>query len=293
MMRTYRMQGLIFSVLSLVTVLACLLLPRADRVAELLFVAVSVVLLGVPHGALDALFARRLYGTNTLGLWAAFTLCYLLAAGAVFGVWVLAPTLFLIGFLLISVAHFSGDPCAGTLFVSRVLYGGAIIVLPTLLHAAEVSGLFELLAGPHAAAQVMPVFATLAGPWLVTLLGCAVLEARRDISTGAELAAVGLLATIAPPLVAFGLFFCVMHSARHILRTAVYASDLRPGLLLAVALAPMVLVIGASAAGWALLEEVPVATRITRLLFVGLAALTVPHMLLVERVRFSGWKAAT
>jgi hypothetical protein len=37
--------------------------------------------------------------------------------------------------------------------------------------------------------------------------------------TAVELGAVGVLAIVAPPLIAFVVFFCGMHSARHILRS--------------------------------------------------------------------------
>jgi hypothetical protein len=39
------------------------------------------------------------------------------------------------------------------------------------------------------------------------------------------------------------------------------------------------------------LRALPIETRLVQLIFVSLAALTVPHMALVERVRFSGWAA--
>jgi Brp/Blh family beta-carotene 15,15'-monooxygenase len=165
-------------------------------------------------------------------------------------------------------------------------------VLPAALHAGEVAGLFTLLAGAPAAAVITPSLAALAWPWFATLMAAAAAEARRDSVTGIELATLGALATAAPPLVAFAVFFCAMHGARHILRTAAYASDLRPRVLVAVAVAPMVIVLAVAAACWLLLSRVQVDARILQILFVGLAALTVPHMLLVERVRLSGWAPA-
>jgi hypothetical protein len=44
-----------------------------------------------------------------------------------------------------------------------------------------------------------------------------------------------------------------------------------------------------SAAAWYFLRETPLEARVVQIIFVGLAALTVPHMILVERVRISGW----
>ncbi len=173
-----------------------------------------------------------------------------------------------------------------------VIYGGAIIVIPALLHPAETGSLLAGLAGNPAASTVMPVLQTMAGPWLVLLILCAAVEARRDALTGAEIAALGILAAVAPPLIAFATFFCAMHSPRHILRTADYASDVSKPLLWATGFAPMLLVLGMVAAAWLHFGSVPVDDRLLRIMFIGLAALTVPHMVLVERVRLSGWSNA-
>jgi Brp/Blh family beta-carotene 15,15'-monooxygenase len=110
--------------------------------------------------------------------------------------------------------------------------------------------------------------------------------------TGLEIAAVAILATFAPPLVAFAVFFCGMHSARHILRTRDYSGPASPKMMLAACLGPMagVALLAAAAVLW--LRNVPMEARLIQLIIVGLAALTVPHMALVERVRFSGWVPA-
>jgi Brp/Blh family beta-carotene 15,15'-monooxygenase len=115
---------------------------------------------------------------------------------------------------------------------------------------------------------------------------------RSDWLTGLEISAVAILATFAPPLVAFTVFFCGMHSARHILRTIDYSGQASPRILLAACFGPMagVALLAAAAVLW--LRNVPIEARMIQLVFVGLAALTVPHMGLVERVRFSGWVPA-
>ena len=64
---------------------------------------------------------------------------------------------------------------------------------------------------------------------------------------------------------------------------------LLPGLLLAASLAPMVGVLIIAAAAWHSLRGLPLDARIIQIVFVGLAALTLPHIVLVDRVRLSGW----
>jgi len=285
-----RMQGMVFSVLALTLAAVSLVLPRLDGRAELLVAAALITVLGVPHGALDMIFARQLYRMRTLRGWVGFAVLYGAPAAAVVALWLVAPTVFLLGFLLISAAHFSGDPADGTHGFSRLLYGGAVIVLPTLLHAGEVGRLFGLLAGSEAAARLTPWIGGLAWPWLAGLLASALVEARRSRQTALELLAVAAVAVAAPPLVAFTVFFCGMHSARHILRTVAYANPSAPWLLLTSSLLPMAIVLAAAGVGWFCLRDAPMDARLVQLVFVGLAALTVPHMALIERVRLSGWQ---
>jgi Brp/Blh family beta-carotene 15,15'-monooxygenase len=195
----------------------------------------------------------------------------------------------LVGFLLISVAHFSGDPAEGTPWISRILYGGAVLVLPAGRHQAEMSGLFGQLVGPEAAGAIMPVLGWLVWPWALGLIVAIGERSVRDRLTAFELAAVGVLAFVAPPLLAFTLFFCGMHGARHILRAFRYSGRDSWRFLGLVALLPMIGVGLGSAAAWYFLQDAPLDARVVQIVFVGLAALTVPHMVLVERVRLAGW----
>lgn len=293
-MNALRIQGLVFSISALLLALTATAIgPFGSRI-ELLAVAVLILVLGVPHGALDTIFARQLYGIRKFRDWLRFGLIYLLLAALVVGLWQWQPALFLLGFLVISAAHFSGDPTSGTSWPARALYGGAMIVIPAALHSAEISRLFSLLAGDDAAALVMPGLLLLSWPWLIGLLLAAAHRVRTDWLTALEMGSVGLLAALAPPLFAFVVFFCGMHSARHIIRTIDYSGRFPPRLILGAALLPMVGVLVATAAAWHFLGGASPDARVIQLVFVGLAALTVPHMALVERVRFSGWaKGAT
>lgn len=288
-MNALRIQGLAFSIGAIVLAVVAVSAGRFDPQVELIVVAALIVLLGVPHGALDTIFARQLYGIQTAGGWLRFALLYVLLGASVVGFFMLAPSGFLIGFLLISMLHFSGDPAADTPWFARALYGGATIVLPTLLHAGEIARLFALLVGIDAANLVTPFLRLLAWPWLIGLALAAIQRLPKDWLTALEMGAVALLVVLAPPLISFTVFFCAMHSSRHILRTIDYAGRTSPGLIVGATLLPMLGVLVASAAAWQFLGGTPINGAIIQLVFVGLAALTVPHMALVERVRLSGW----
>lgn len=291
MTRTLRIQGLLFDAVALALSAASLVLPRPAERVELVVFASLTILLGVPHGALDPIFAKRLYRVGGLRGWMVFGSVYSALAAAVVGLWLIAPGLFLAGFLAISVAHFSGDPPEGTAPASRLLYGGVIVVLPARLHAAELEHLFGFLTGPEAAARLTHWLSWLAWPWMAGLVLAAIYQARSEWLTGLEMLAAGLVALVAPPLVAFAVFFCGMHGARHILRTVAYAKDTAPRQLVAMISLPMAAVMAATLAGWLLLGDRPVDARLLQVVIVGLAALTVPHMALIEPVRLSGWSA--
>ena len=287
-MNAMRWQGGVFSVLALLTSIACVVLPPADPQSVLVWVGLLIVLLGVPHGALDPIYAQAWPGIQGRAAWAVFVWAYLLLAACVLGVWWWAPTVFLWGFLAISVLHFSGDLASGTSGWTRFFYGGAVIVLPTALHADELTRLFALLTNPESAAWVVPALQVMVWPWLTALVGAVVLSARRDAIVALEVLAVSVLALAAPPLIGFTVFFCAMHSPRHMLRTQVFAGMALPALA-AVAILPMLGVFLMAAGAWYGLPDSSVDARIVQFIFVALAALTVPHMLLVERVRWTGW----
>jgi len=305
-----RWQGAVFSALALAITLAIGLesalataifgIDRLNQfpVHELLLVGVLIAVLGLPHGALDAVFARQLFRLKGLLGWALFSLAYVGLAAVVVSVWAAAPTLFLWGFLLASAWHFAGDPVAGTPWVTRALYGGLIIVLPAMLHGSELQRLLGMVAGPASAAVIAPVLAQMVLPWLGATVLAGAMLARRSRHAAVELAALAAVAVAAPPLVSFTVYFCVMHSPRHILRTFAsfppapwrlpLATALKPTLVVFVALATLVGPLMTSAAfGWRSID-LSTQTWLMQVVFVGLAALTLPHMVLMERARRAG-----
>ena len=203
--------------------------------------------------------------------------------------WWFSPGFFLATFLLISVLHFSGDPEGQTAAWFRALYGGAVVFCPLTLHAAEVSQLFSALAGESAAQSIVATLQWAAWPWVAAIGVAAIAGAKQSLARSIELVSLTALLTFAPPLIGFTIFFCAMHSARHVLRTRDYSSAGTLRHLLRIAAWPMLATVAGVAIAWWLSDGKPLDMRLAQLLFVGLAALTVPHMIVVERVRFTGW----
>ncbi|MBC7729676.1 MAG: Brp/Blh family beta-carotene 15,15'-dioxygenase [Microbacteriaceae bacterium] len=280
-----RLQGRVFCGLAVALVIASAAGARLAPLQELLAAAALISLLGTPHGAFDAVFARKLFGVADLKGWAAFSMLYIGLSAAVVGFWFVAPTPFLCAFLVCSALHFGGDPPAGVSMFLRGLYGGAVIVLPALWHGPELQRLLGLVAGPASAAFVAPLLSWVAAPWLAaTVLACA-LQARTSWLAASELAALAGLAVVATPLVAFTVYFCAMHSPRHVLRTLASLPGAEARHALALALWPTLGVLVALAVAAWLLSDQPIEARAMQLVFVGLAALTLPHMVLLERAR--------
>ncbi len=284
-----RSQGLVFSALAWLSLAVSLILPTLEVQAQLALLAPIILLLGVPHGALDIVYVRQAARIRSASAWTLFTIAYLAAAAAVMVVWWIAPGVFLVVFLVISALHFSGDPQGAVSPFLRTLYGVGIILCPLALHSAEVYQLFAALAGEAAAKSIITAMQWAAWPCVAAIGLAAIIGVKEDLARSIELVSVTALLVCAPPLIGFTIFFCCMHSARHVLRTRDYSDAGTLSHLARIASWPMLATFIGVVIAWWLSGGKPVDTRIAQVLFVGLAALTVPHMIVVERVRLTGW----
>jgi Brp/Blh family beta-carotene 15,15'-monooxygenase len=98
--------------------------------------------------------------------------------------------------------------------------------------------------------------------------------------------AVAVLALLVPPLVSFTLYFCFMHSVRHIFRSVQITKQFSVAYHVKMVVLPMAGVFFAVLISWFLLKDQSIDQRIIQIVFLGLAALTVPHMVIIERMKW-------
>ena len=284
-----KIQGIAFSLLAFVVSLISLSLGDFNEKISLVLLAVFIVMLGVPHGSLDTLFAKELFNLSQLKKWSKFILIYSIIAALVVAFWWLQPTLFLILFLLISIIHFSDDLIAGTPKLSRILYGGIIIFLPALLHTNELMRLYGYLIEIEHAKWLVTACHYIAFPWLLGLVVVIYQLCRSNIVSSLEVAAVAMLAIFTPPLLAFTIYFCAMHSARHLIRSIQFLENTPKKAIFASLIIPTLIVFAVGYIVWKNMPVSSIDSSLIKIIFVTLAALTVPHMMLLEKSGFSNW----
>jgi len=249
--------------------------------AQLIGLALLVVIFGLPHGALDPWVAESMGLCQTRAQTATFTLGYLLMAAIVVGLWVWFPVSSLLFFLMISAWHFSGDWAKTMGRVPRWFAGAALLLMPIAFHTATVAEIFTHLSGPEGATLAY----YLALPELllvVVMFGIAGLAIWRGYPQVAlEYLLLLGLSYFAPPLIYFAIYFSLLHSPRHLLglwRQAPRGEQARLMRML-VTYTGATLLLGAPL--WWLWAALPAESIILRLVFIGLAAVTVPHMMLM------------
>ena len=239
-----------------------------------LIVAVGAVTLGMPHGALDVTIGPRLMN------WYWFFPAYGLAAALTVAGWMAAPKYGLAIFVLLSWAHFGFGDVDGWHFVRWIAVargaatGGLVLGLPLALHADVVAPIFNTLMLNHGtfAAGTSVVWGTAMLAVAVpagAVAGAAHLLTRQWAGV-AELALLAALGVYATPLLTFAVYFALWHSPRHLLASGVDRRSMTPTVVATIA----TLALGVSA--WVVME--PATATAIRVVFIGLAALTVPHL---------------
>ena len=238
--------------------------------AATILCCIAILLLGLPHGALDLVALLDARST------ARAVAVYLALAGAMAALWWAAPGVALLTFFAIAVGHFGEDwPGPGV-----VAHGAALALLaaPLLFHRGEIDTLFAIIVGPRA---ILPLADSLllVAPVAIAagLTGCALLwsAGHRILAASSVASLVGMI--MLPPLAGFALSFGLFHSPRHFAR-GLAEIGARPWQLPVVA-----------ASGAALLPGIVVGllgppgllyAGVIRSTFVILSVLTVPHMMM-------------
>ncbi|WP_174291172.1 Brp/Blh family beta-carotene 15,15'-dioxygenase [Sphingomonas bacterium] len=262
------------------------------RVSETAFLALAVIV-GLPHGAFDHKVARRAFEPGHGGRWwQPFLVGYLaLVSGMLLAWWIMATAaLFL--FLMLAVLHFGDQdaPAATPRHMMRIMaHGGTPIVMSAACHPAAVERLFATLVPAHAHGIILLLGGPLLMLWEAIAAGSLITYAVRgqadDWAGALDLILVSLLFALAPPLIAFSLYFAAIHAPR-----AFAAATPADGFHMSVLVLPLILTSLGLALGIVIFAEgaaMSPGDNVVRTAFLLLSALTVPHMWLEWRARLA------
>ncbi len=235
----------------------------------------------MPHGALDVALGPQLLH------WAVFFPLYGLLAGLTVAMWFGAPPASLGLFLVLSWFHFGSGDAGGWGFgrwgsICRgAATGGLVLGLPLAAHADVVAPIFSHLLLRHGAMSVTQVqtwgfvVCAVVVPAAVLTVGAHI--SRRQWTGAAEIVLLCALGIVASPLVSFAVYFALWHSPRHMLEVRAGRRATIPTLIATVA------TIGVASFIWVRFS--PEVSTAIQVVFIGLAALTVPHLLVTEGIR--------
>jgi Brp/Blh family beta-carotene 15,15'-monooxygenase len=280
---------------------------------------VSIVVFGLPHGAVDHLVPARLRGEDpdlrsvgrVMLVYTVFVLVYAV-------VWFVAPGPAFAFFIALTLYHWGQGDLHASLALLRTNIGSRLGRAVTLLARGSMPMLVPLVAFPGEYREVAdavigvfdprgasavafafdPAFRYSVVAVLVLLVAATVYLSRSSFEAG-ELALLAVYFATVPPILAVGFYFCFWHSTRHIARlvaldpvAADRIEDRDPtGALLRFARDAIPLTVGALAilaALWVVASPPPTLEGFFALYLVLLAALTLPHagvVTLMDRVQ--------
>ena len=255
-----------------------------------------ILTIGISHGSLDHLKGYKVlkyYKINNIFL---FYISYIFLACIIITVWIFKPTLMLTLFLIFASYHFGKEDSWGannSLFIpfelSYFLKGSLIVWLPLWLSFDETLMLFDTLGIKNQEFYNLLIFLSDNNffPFLVSL--SFLVSITLNIETGSSkfkylpdvIAVYALYATF-NPLIAFTIYFCFLHSVRH---SACLINDMKINLVSFIKKAwPLTMLTAILFFGGIYIltgfQKVDIDSSIINVIFIGLASLTFPHILL-------------
>ncbi len=254
--------------------------PTATAIASAL-----ILLCGIPHGTLDVEIAAIRFGRHGWGGKLKITAAYAGCAAAMAALWAILPSLALVVFLVFSIIHFGADWRTGVDPFFAIMVGWALIALPALAHPAQVATIFETLTGDGHGSTIAALLACTAIPALLgsLLFGFHSFKRTQNL-IGLDVVCCLIAVVALPPLVGFAVFFCGLHSPRHLAEALRQSGPASNGRKAIIGGAVMALSCGAAVLIFLADRTAAVDSGVIRTAFVLLSILTVPHFILEQLI---------
>ena len=211
-----------------------------------------------------------------------FFMLYFAVVFAIIVFWILLPQTALISFLVISAFHFGRD-WRHKISFGGFGYGATVLGLPVLADADAVSLIFEFLLF-HESAGISILILQALGLMGATLVFYDI--NKLSLLRILEICLLGLIAITLNPLWYFVIYFCGFHSPRHLAGEFQKMTQETRLVAYLVILFITIITLSIAAVSGAYLEKYYDNLDILgyQLIFIGLAGLTIPHILLLEWV---------
>ncbi len=248
-----------------------------------------IFFVGIPHGALDSAISITLGYSKKISLQIRFLISYLLFSSVILIFWYYFPVISLTTFILLSIFHFGcGDLKwnADNFYYVRGYVHGSLIVLGIIfLNLREVEQLFKILSGNNLSLlwislKAMLLFSTLS----IIFLLINYRKINFSIDYLKLMFPIILIIWFFPPLLAFALYFCFIHSFNHMKRIipTLFNFMNKAKAIWLMAIFSIVSWLGSAFALYYLSYSYTQTEAFIKVIFIGLAALTFPHMVLVD-----------
>ena len=269
---------------------------------QLILLAVLLPFSGIPHGALDYGIAQDMFEPKLGKLWSVmFLTAYLMLMSAVLLAWKINPTGSLGVFLCITAFHFgTGDSLttlrtpAGIRVADVIGRGGTVLTFPALLFPEDVALLFSYLIAESDALLLTRCLRMLAPLTVLAMLSSicwymiqySLYRDNINLSRMLELIALMAAFSLLPALLAFTIYFSLLHSARHLLYVAAcinaynIISSIRFTLIRSIPMTVATIAIAVTAYLVLSKSGFDIA-RLTQVIFIGIASVTYPHVAVI------------
>ena len=253
-----------------------------------------ILILGISHGALDNTKGKKLlklFGYKSIS---SFYLAYILISFLIIIFWLLFPNIVLFLFLIVAAYHFGKEdtvfPFKQKSLIAEFLFflkGSSVIIAPLLLQPEATNEIFKILnfnvfESKIFSNQVLILLLCL------SLISSLYISQKKDVDTKGimimDFLSLILLNLFLTPILAFTIYFCFLHSIRHSI-SLIFELDnsFKTGINKFIKKAiPLTFVTGLIflLAIYFLNNFYKLDEAIYKVIFIGLASLTFPHILL-------------